>query len=1186
MAVSLEQFVENLIRSGLFSAAELAAFQNKLAPEKRPKDAQGLARELNRAGKLTKYQAAQVYQGKTRGLVLGDYVILDEIGHGGMGQVCQAWRRERDRTVAVKVLPAKAMQSPQAVERFHREVKAAARLEHPNIVAAYDAGEAEGIHFLVMQYVEGQDLAHAVAERGPLPVEEAVGYVIQAARGLEYAHRQGVVHRDIKPGNLLLDSEGAVKVLDMGLARMDQPARATDPTAPDALTASGQVMGTYDYMAPEQAQDTHSADHRADIYSLGCTLYRLVTGRKPYVGETPVQILLAHCQDPIPSLCDLREDVSPKLDAVSQKMLAKNPADRQQSMGEVIADLEGCLHPPGPEPPTPPPVQGRATESSSSTDSALKAFLKTMSRVGTAARQAVPSADEETRTYHPDAETAMPVGRPTAPSARRKKTTPWAIIGGIVGLLVILALGIALLGRTPISEKPRESAGAKDREQPTDSGAAPAAGEPRSYLILRWPEADRADAKLSIDDLTYDLSGPWVQSTPDEIKIAVRPGSHKLWIARRGFEPIEERFQAVAGKDYTIRPEWRTAAGLVERAEAEPEPESPTPTPTPTTSDVAELPRPSEPEPMEPETPALDPEAQKRLEAEKRYAEAIKPIDDLIAAWNFREASAALSKLQFEEQDLAARLAAWRNSVARLVDLKARIITKINTADPPLRTTALLIRGAGRDLIKAEDDGLTTKLRNGETEPLPWSNVEPQALDKLIELVSTSNNSDDRLAAGVLALASKDPTTAEKLFEQAQTLGAEIGPYLAPLASAAFARARELLDRKEFTEADAAIASLEAKYANIPWFASNEQAIAAARNVAKIGIVKNQEAENLYAEALEVFGKKELWDLRDLVEKLKSDYADTNAVRDRRRPSLLELEKAVADVPKAITVRLDGTGDFKSIQAAIDAAPPKSLIEIGDDGPYHEKVLIPKDKYELRMRGKKGCWPVITSADLSPTPPCLVTVEGSGAFLERLVLLHDNPRRVSQVEACLLVLASDFRLRRAIVHGEPFGIYTIGYQRKWECEECLVTGHTNAHAPAVFRNCLMPRTTVWFRFKRGIGSEAHFCVILAGGGSDAAGCIYPTTRDSIINNSFIYFPPGLIERCAVLQGDLPEHAGGCFKADPMFVDPENFDYRLKPGSPCIGKASDGGDIGCRYTPEMEELCKVARELRRKGILKF
>jgi len=328
MAVTLAQFVESLLRSGLFAAAELARFQENLPPDRRPQVPQDLARELIHAGRLTKYQAAQVYQGKTKGLVLGDYVVLDEIGAGGMGQVFKAWRREMERTVALKVLSAKRIESRESVERFHREVKAAAKLEHPNIVTAYDAGEAEGVHFLVMQYVEGKDLACVLAERGPLPVAEAVDYVVQAARGLEYAHQQGVVHRDIKPGNLLLDTRGTVKVLDMGLARIDQPVDPYAATAPEALTESDQVMGTYDYMAPEQAQDTHHADHRADIYSLGCTLYRLLTGQRPYHGDTPVQVLFGHAQAPIPSLREVREDVPPQLDAAFQKMLAKDPAGR------------------------------------------------------------------------------------------------------------------------------------------------------------------------------------------------------------------------------------------------------------------------------------------------------------------------------------------------------------------------------------------------------------------------------------------------------------------------------------------------------------------------------------------------------------------------------------------------------------------------------------------------------------------------------------------------------------------------------------------------------------------------------------------------------------------------------------------------------------------------------------------
>jgi serine/threonine protein kinase len=221
-----------------------------------------------------------------------------------------------------------------------------------DIVMAYDAGEHHGVHFLAMEYVEGKDLSSLVKERGRLEVRQALDCVLQAAKGLAYAHRQGVIHRDIKPGNLLLDKEGTVKILDMGLARLGPGGPAQGPGT-ERLTQSGAALGTCDYMAPEQAYDTHRADERSDIYSLGCTLYRLLTGDPPYSRETLVQILIAHREARIPSLRDVRPEVPEQADAVFQKMVAKEPEDRQQSMPEVISDLEGCLaimaRPPGAE---------------------------------------------------------------------------------------------------------------------------------------------------------------------------------------------------------------------------------------------------------------------------------------------------------------------------------------------------------------------------------------------------------------------------------------------------------------------------------------------------------------------------------------------------------------------------------------------------------------------------------------------------------------------------------------------------------------------------------------------------------------------------------------------------------------------------------------------------------------------
>ena len=253
-----------------------------------------------------------------------------------MGRVFKAIHRKMNRTVAVKLLPESLVQSPESVERFRREVQALARLSHPNIVAVHDAGEADGTHFYVMDLVDGEDLARLVKEHGPMPVEQALDCILQAARGLEYAHAQGIVHRDIKPSNLILDHDGTVKILDLGIARF-QP---LPEQAGDDLTKTGCVLGTVDYMAPEQAMNTRRADHRADIYSLGCTLYFLLTGQPLFGGETVMERLVAHREHPVPSLRKACPAAPQWLDGIFRKMVAKKPEDRYQSVTALVSDLE------------------------------------------------------------------------------------------------------------------------------------------------------------------------------------------------------------------------------------------------------------------------------------------------------------------------------------------------------------------------------------------------------------------------------------------------------------------------------------------------------------------------------------------------------------------------------------------------------------------------------------------------------------------------------------------------------------------------------------------------------------------------------------------------------------------------------------------------------------------------------
>src|ERR687884_1194116 len=262
----------------------------------------------------------------------GRYRIVRKLGAGGMADVYLAEDQELGRRVAIKILNDRHAADDSFIERFRREAKNAAGLSHPNIVSIYDRGEAEGTYYIAMEYLDGRSLKELIVGRGPAPVSVAIDYARQILSALRFAHRNGIVHRDIKPHNVLVDAEGRVKVTDFGIAR----------AGTSQMTEAGSIVGTAQYLSPEQARGT-AVDQRSDIYSVGIVLYELLTGQVPFSGDTPVEIAMKHLSMLPEPPSAKRPEIPRDLDLIVMRALAKDPDDRYQSAEEMDADLERFL---------------------------------------------------------------------------------------------------------------------------------------------------------------------------------------------------------------------------------------------------------------------------------------------------------------------------------------------------------------------------------------------------------------------------------------------------------------------------------------------------------------------------------------------------------------------------------------------------------------------------------------------------------------------------------------------------------------------------------------------------------------------------------------------------------------------------------------------------------------------------
>lgn len=339
--------VKSLIESGILSAEDATLFSRSDASPadgaNRPQSesSESVLQKLEEHGRLSAFQIECIENDGPGGLLLGDYILIDRLGAGGMGEVYRAVHRIMRREVAIKRLKTSHLNVPGLATRFIREVRAAAKLVHPNIVTAYDAGEDASGCYLVMEYVQGKDLAELIREQGPLAPGRAAALLLEAARALDHAHQAGIIHRDIKPANFLIDeASGTLKLLDLGLARIEQTIAEADHGEQLTLTHADQIVGTLAYMAPEQADDPHAATVAADLYALGCTLYSMVTAEHPFASKNAAQAVIAHRELPAP---DLSDRLPPAFDALYRALMAKDPGERPPSATVVVHTLEQLI---------------------------------------------------------------------------------------------------------------------------------------------------------------------------------------------------------------------------------------------------------------------------------------------------------------------------------------------------------------------------------------------------------------------------------------------------------------------------------------------------------------------------------------------------------------------------------------------------------------------------------------------------------------------------------------------------------------------------------------------------------------------------------------------------------------------------------------------------------------------------
>ncbi|MBM4034678.1 MAG: hypothetical protein FJ291_23285 [Planctomycetes bacterium] len=1139
---------------------------------------------------------------------IGDFEVVSLLGRGGMGAVYKARQVSLDRMVALKVIELTEANAALGA-RFTREARAAAAINHPNIIEIYTVGQQENLHYIAMELVEGESLSQLVRRERRLDPARALGFMKQTCSALAKAHAAGIVHRDIKPMNILVTGDGTVKVADFGLAkRMEGDL---------AITVEGQIAGTVLYMSPEVASG-ESGDQRSDLYSLGATFYHVLAGEPPFAGRSATEVLLKHARTNVPSLADKVPGAPPALCRVIHRLLRKNPAERYQNADELLAALDRAerdLAAPGEDTGTSERAAFQAALAERAEERRQRSrrmlLLASLGAAAAALLIVLIAVLTSGGGRPPGGQAVVPPPPPPPPERPATTTKAPAIVPSIAKVPTTTTPVPKGTTKAPTWADMLKDAEAKAQAALKDERFGEAAAEYRALADTASDEALRKECQTRIKRIQDDAEAAYRKVEQQAKQLADAKNFPK---ARGAVRTVIERF----GTDPQVKKAQDLLAEL-ERLEAGP------PEKTPLSKEEAERLAKEEAEKRAKEEAARKAEEEKSRLLEGRYAAALQPVEALIRDWDYAKATLALAQLSFGDKRLDERLTTRRAQVDLLAKLKAKMIERINTARPSLRKSTLGIPGINADLTAADERQITASLGAGAAEGHPWKKLSAKSARLLAQQVVDRKSADDLLASGLLAVVYDDAATAEKEFEEARALGADADRHLLTMADLSLGRVLALVEKQAYAEAEEALTALETRHADSPWLSSHKGTLDAARAKIKANTAEAS-AEKLYKQAVELYKQKDLAALKEAIEKLTEEYGDSKVFADAERvPSVAEMAKATEKLGKTITVSKSGRGQHKSIQAAIDAAEPNATILITEGGFYPDRIVVPASKKAITIRGKKGSTPFIGfDPSAKRVHRRIMDVEAPELTLDGLILMAGTSDTVSTGFIGAKV-RSNIRLRSCIFYsGYRYsgGELIESSGGTVEADHCLFMRGGSVYAAFQAKNCISlgrylyiyasyyssssddggPRPVMrrdpgtvacklenclFYRVETSCPMQMDYCTLPGGlelrGGPNAV-------TNSILEQVDADKGDTTIDYCDVFGKepfvDFARPGKRCFSLAPQFLNPRGFDYRLQRTSPCYKKAADGGAIGCRMTRDMAELLALAFELRKRGIFDF